>query len=264
MNIALGFFGLAYSPFHIYKKPPNLTHKVDFRYSVINYYDNLIKPLRELGNVDIYGSTWRDKGNTAGSAIKASYNTEVTLLEPYKQKSPEDTDTPRNLLFRNLCENLIKSPIDYDWYVLTRWDLFFHKEITEFFPKHTTKVSLLFETPWAPQKAHVNSTFNSDDNFYIVPGNLIKKFAEVFIDFCETPTPFNKRWDPDKRIAHAFGNFMEFNNLPVNFIDSEKYLVDTNPYYSINRIVYNEKSGNYIELNKPKIYLEQLREVGLL
>jgi hypothetical protein len=170
MRVALGLFGISYLHRNVNWLRNWLVYDIDFRKSVSNYNKYIINHLKNEGYaVDVYASTYDSNHITdLKSQIAQSYNTVKLAMCNYKINTPTN-NLSRNIIFSRLCHSILNSKVQYDFVVLTRFDLIFLQKLSDV-SIDLTKINVVHET---------DKLGEYDDNFYIVPGNIFKKFVEA-------------------------------------------------------------------------------------
>lgn len=162
MKVALLLFGLSYTEFTHWS---NRKLKVDWKKSYTNYKDFIYRYFNDMNyDVDLYFSTTKSN--------KAEQNKIIKYYKPIKYNfsdmNNDDTES-RKLKLLNVIDLCKSTNIQYDYILITRFDLLFKKNFA------TSNINL--------NKFNVVSTMNEsefiDDNFYLFPFEMITKFYEI-------------------------------------------------------------------------------------
>jgi len=169
-KVAFGLFGVSYSEANVNWLRDWLIYDVDFRKSSENYKKYIINHLIGEGfDVDVYLSTYEteDIDNLKDELVK-HYNPKNLSIVDYSINT-KTNNLSRNLIFSRLCHSILNSKEVYDFIVLTRFDLILLQKLSDV-KIDLTKINVVHET---------DASDEFDDNFYIVPGNIFRRFVEV-------------------------------------------------------------------------------------
>ena len=119
----------------------------------------------------------------------------------------------RNNTFKNLVKLILDSEYkEYDYILLTRFDLIFKQHITDFkFDTNSFNIS---------SRSRCGEVSNlCDDNFYIIHSSILLEF-------------YNQIKDLDVNMwAHDWFNYLN----PINYLINDSFYSHLNPFYFINR-----------------------------
>jgi hypothetical protein len=119
----------------------------------------------------------------------------------------------RNNTFKNLVKLILDSEYkEYDYILLTRFDLIFKQHITDFkFDANSFNIS---------SRSRCGEVSNlCDDNFYVIHSSILLEF-------------YNQIKDLDVNMwAHDWFNYLN----PINYLIDDSFYSHLNPFYFINR-----------------------------
>lgn len=266
-KLALLLFGVSKSKYIHFSKDvrdkfsQNGDFEVDYKYSVVNYRERIFKYFNKLGyDIDIYFATnnlsAEDRSEllatypavdyhfeeTDNNHILSSGNTEdikysilgdEQLLE-LTQNNPAHY-VGRNAKVRKVCELCLKSKIEYDLVLMTRFDLVFMKDF-ESISFDFNKINLVSML----HKPHLMC-----DNFYLMKG------GKDFLHFTDWLHRFNL-----KRSSHDFLKYLK-RYWEINFFANEHLKIPGLSFYKIVRNGHIEHQGTIKKLTKHTCQLEK-------
>ena len=160
MKICLCLRGIHYS---------NDSYITDYRKSLENYRNYIIKPLEDQGHeVDILFFTYTSE---VSDSLRQDYSSSPNSVFFPASERFNGTNWKRQLIFHSFTVDSIKANEQqkgslYDLIINTRFDLFFSTKITEM-TYDTSKFNCAFK----------HTSGNCDDNLWIFPRNLLDSFS---------------------------------------------------------------------------------------
>ena len=223
MKYALCFRGIHYV------EPVQHYGLIDFEDSFINIKKYI---LNNINDYDTFISTYHSKK-------------EEKLLDLYKPRkyifsdfNPNENNFKAQLVHHFNCVQMIlqneeTEKIRYDMILITRFDYIFFKQFYE--------MSLDFSKFNIAMK---HSSGNCDDNFWLIPRNLLDNFASAIVHLYQTGG-----------ITHAINHL--FNPTDIHYM----YLIDNNDYDNFTTYQYFAK--NNFELDKIIEHLNKHKNMNL-
>jgi len=263
MKIAILLRGITYIENYIYG---NTTYTIDFHDTYKSFINNIIEPYNNLGySTDIfiitYDNKYKDEILNIYKPVKYIFN---EYDDTYNGRLPGDIGA-RVLLKQwmdgiNLIETYeIENNINYDFYIITRPDLYFYENINDLKIDYNC-----VNFPFFHMNGHI---FSSEDNWIGFPNNKkenIKYCINLQDEINNTDT------------THAIGRHLINMGETVNYIYGEKgdgahdypfykfgrhlfgnakvFNIEDIPNIQMNkiyRITYNNSNNIYINNNSP-------------
>ena len=229
-NIALLLFGLHYAHVECHSKI-NYNHIIDYRYYIKNIRETLLNNFSNF-NIDCY-------------AVTNESNIQDNLINDYNLKNYiiDNNSGKRNYKIRKGLELIINSNIHYKYIIITRFDIYFLRNITQNiidFDK-LNLVSIL-------EHNHL-----IDDNFYFLPNKYLERFYNIF---CECNDSYNEE---AHNLIHIFNNHFE-----VNYLCNEHTFIDNLSFYKLRFYSNIEFKLNYQHFEKNLYYYSKDNNAVLL
>jgi len=163
MKIGVGLFGIHYLD--------NLNHWMGWKHGV-DYRETFHNQFSHMycnHDVKYFGCTYH---SPIENELMNDYGfTNVTFSE-IDNSMESDPVVKRNKIFKNTVKLMLDSPDDYDYVILSRFDLHFKQHFSSLDIK-TDKLNFLCGAKCGPD-------FNLvDDNFYFMPKHLLKGFYDT-------------------------------------------------------------------------------------
>jgi len=132
--IAIILRGISYDDNYICKRD-NRTFTIDYRRSIDNYLENIINPLKKI-NKEIHFFIITNKHLYSNDLINTFKPKRYILLEENIVKKSERVYSPiaercRDGLYL-VRDYMAEECIEYEWIIMTRFDLKFHKPLTTY------------------------------------------------------------------------------------------------------------------------------------
>jgi hypothetical protein len=224
-KIAFLMYGIHYMENHTHWLT-KINHTVDFREYYKNIKTKIIDHFSESNEIDIFLCTTHS-------------NIEHELIQYYNPKLIcfNDGDLKRNKL-QQLLENVnmyqINNNVKYDYYIITRFDIYFMKD---FFNIDYNKFNLV---------SILESHDAIDDSFYFIPRKYFEPYCNLMDHYNKMPGYDNYHF----RLIHLFHE-----NFEMNYLYNEyKHVADLSFYklrffiqnqFYMNRILYTDNITYY-------------------
>lgn len=233
-RVAIGLFGISYKENYEhwvsqdYPKP--YIFKIDFRNSIHNFFARLVNPITQKGyKVDFFGSTYRTKGFTTSFYKKYYPFKDLYLMSKAESEKYRDITELRNAHYLKVLDMILNSKQNYDFIVLTRWDLYFLQSFSD--------LNIDYKKINISHKVQVNEW--ADDNFYIIPGEYLKKYRNFIEKWNNAQYIEQEGWweDPGNRWIKSHHKMVELlqNGIPIHYLEPGKIEVADSPIYNIVR-----------------------------
>ena len=172
-KIAVGLFGIHYCK--NFNHWMGWLHDIDYRYT----YNNNIEKIYKLFDIDYYSCTYNS--DIINELLKNFNfkNYKLKTISNVKEDNIELNWKKRNVIFKETLKLIINSNIEYDFVILTRYDCNFLQYFNELNIDYK-KINFLCKS-----KCGDRNDF-SDDNFYIIPFNLLYHFQNIISKIDET------------------------------------------------------------------------------
>ncbi len=225
MKFAICLRGILYRENHFYneKFPP---YKIDFCDTMNNFQEKVVDSFRQKGHmVDVYLSTY--------PCVKL---VDVYMrLQPKRVKLREFQEFPPGTpaaVFLGIIESLemiVASKIEYDYVILTRFDLYWLMDVS----------SLFFV------EGAISILSPGDDNFIVVSGNLVQPLLKHYKELLAT-----------RRMNHEFAHRFHSKGHPVHILfpssrhcvfrcTRESYTPKSHPFYQCDIQEYQNPSSPF-------------------
>lgn len=209
-RIATLFYGIHYM--NDYRHWMGWKTCVDFRKSIDNYRKYLLTFKNKICQNDIFISTY---DSDISSKLMEEYKPISNISIPFNEKiNNVQAKYDRLLNGLSLIENYKKTnDLEYKWYIITRFDLFFKKNIES--------LSIMEDKINIPYRAKIGNEIKDDDNLYIFSENMFYKFIECI------------KFHPSNIWLHEIQTYS--NKLPINYMILGEYFSHESPLYNIIR-----------------------------
>ena len=191
----------------------NINYKdgIDYKKSITNFFENVIDPLKEIGNVDIYISTY----------ISDNIEQMLTDYKPVSYIINEFNECSRHdCISKGL--GLIKK--EYTNVIIYRFDIYLKMKITNLPNLNYEKLNIPFYSPGMHKGFH-----RLNDAFYIFPFEFLINIINIF--------EFAKE---QKQTHNHFIKHFQKHGIDVNILINRSYNShtnkETNPIYK-NRLL---------------------------
>ena len=219
MKFALVIKGLSYvKELNYYNERAKEPHSISFEDSIQSFEDKVINPLRENGHsVDIFFNT--NTSDKVDSFIQRLKPCKVILYE-YNNKGTT-WDYINNLILQGLILVKEHNKDNYDYIIVTRFDIFIFENILNLFKSYIPEVGISTIAP-------------NNDCFFIFNGQLLDKLIQIFY------------WMTiNIKCTHSFTVFAQINNIIVhsfyNYTGVCTKESTQNPFYRVNRYIFVPK-----------------------
>lgn len=168
MKIAVGLFGLHYAESIQHWK--HYFQSVNYRLTYQNQKQYLYTAFRD-SSCDFYSATYFSP--ILSTLIKDFNFSGLRLLQPnYNLALNGPLFARRNLVFRQTLQLILDQPVEYDYVLITRYDLKFHLKLNTL-NFDLNKLNILGQAEWTP------GVITCDDNFYFLPFSKLKEFNQL-------------------------------------------------------------------------------------
>lgn len=185
----------------------------DFRLSSNNFYDMIYNPLKENNELFIYTTTYGHE----------HINTLLDTYKPNKNQILPENNSHQRLTYIKALELIENENLDI--VITTRYDIDFHKKITEI-NLDLTKFNFLFKelNTWSDHRF-------VDDNLFVFPFKYLEKFKESILEIHHGEfKQFNFLHNVYKPLLNRIGE----DNLHITSPEHE--LSHSNSFYTLRRI----------------------------
>jgi len=206
-KVAVGLFGIHY--IQKLNHWMGWVHGVDYRIP----YSNNQEKLYNNFNVEYYSSTYH---SSIINELIYDFNFSALKLKEVDNTKYDDLKfsfIKRNRVFKETIELILNSNTLYDFVIITRYDCLF-KQNFNYLNIDFNKINFLCKSKWG------DVTDLADDNFYIIPYNLLNEFYKTIISIDEDAS------------SHEYSKY--FND--INYMVDGEYYSHEIKYYQINRI----------------------------
>lgn len=200
MNIAVGFFGIHFNP--TYKHWMGWNCNVDYTKSIKNYKEKLFI---NDNKYSFYSSTY---DSIMLKKLKNEYNFNKVKINDFEYI--KNTSVVRNIRFIETLELIKKDNKEYDFVMITRFDLIFNT-IPLLKKINYNKINVLHGAKWGDDASII------DDNWYFFNFKLLDKIIDVL------KTNINLH-------SHYYNKIFD-----INLLDNNHYYSHENPNYIILR-----------------------------
>ena len=233
MHIAVCLRGISYlqNYYHKYGLPP---YTIDFRDTSDSILKNIIDPLRNQGHeVDVYLYTYH---SAYEHELEITYQPVKTIYKDYQPIPLRIAQTqigePMLVDHHIDCIDMIQDK-KYDHVIITRFDLYFYKNILEVGIDWNTFNYSFVHMARSPQ----GIIFSSEDNFVCYPYSKNKIFKECLL-----------RMKQDKQSTHLSGKYLIDSGERVKYLFGEKGEGAYDyPFYKFGRHIFGEVKEYHLE-----------------
>lgn len=209
-RIALILFGIHYA--ENYKHWMQWTTNIDFRKSVENYKKYLFDYFeKQQCYVDVFCSTYIS--NIIPELVKI-YCPKKIITCDFINSGKNHSKFRKERLVNGLKIAIETNNNDYNWYLLTRFDLYFLKQLEELNILNN-QLNISYRS-----KLGADCGFD-DDNFYLIPQNIAYKCLEIFANH------------PSDIWMHELHKYAK--DLKINYMIDGCYWSHESPLYKIIR-----------------------------
>jgi hypothetical protein len=223
-NMAILFSGIHYMDSYHHFTNKNI--KIDYREYIKNIKTKIYGHFEKEYTIDTFFSTnnsiyLNDLINTY-KPIAYDSNEYSDLLKdilPNNKINKNNNSYKKLKALRLLTNHILETNKNYDLILLTRFDIYIVKELTNVDINKFNIVSI------------VDNEFMCDDNLYIFPIHYLNTFFNIFVTKCivfETLFKLNKPPIQYSMLGHYLKNDIE-KNMQVNYICNDKY----NPVHNL-------------------------------
>lgn len=201
-KLAIVFFGMSHGTNHHWT---GNTYLVDWRNSLENYKKYLFNYFSETFDIDVYGSTYH---HNLIPILKLSLNIKELGISTFR---------PSRIISRNWClidalKLLLKSNVEYDQVLITRYDLHFN------IPFSVVRINY--------NKINMVSFLEKEnlicDNFYLFPYHLLQPLYDTMYEYGR-----------NQSYHCIYKEFVKF--APINMLYNQRRKVEDLDFYSIVR-----------------------------
>lgn len=208
MKYAIGLFGIHYQK-HMYHWMPNWVVNVNYK----NVIDNNQRFLYGNLNSSFYSSTYFSEKTSDLICDFKFRKLQLTEFINEKENYLPNRWIKRNLRLRETIKLILDDTEQYDFVILTRFDLIFKKNIFEY-SFNNDKINLICKSYWN------NEDDLADDNFYFMKFDLLQEFYDNLLTI-----PLNVFSHHYNRYITNFHYLIDKsfynNNIPAYKIDRE-------------------------------------------
>lgn len=204
-KLAIGLFGIHHLE-HL-KHWMNWDITVDYKFSVENFKNCLF----ENNIVNVYSSTYfSEKLNE----LINDYNfrsLKITQIDNKYEKEIGLNMKKRNKRFKETIKLILDDDIKHDYVLLTRYDIFFRKKISELNINYD-KINIMWKGEWGKGNPII------DDNFYFLPYEKLQSFYDELnlIDERECSHHYDKYIKDINCILDD--NYSDINSVPTYYL----------------------------------------------
>lgn len=217
MKIAILFSGLHYKENYKQGLTKNNTYNINYKDSFNNIKTNIL----DNNNIDVYISseTSRYTNDLLNDYKPVDYIMKNINFDDLNMKNYSysvKTYPIKNLRILYGLELIKKSKIEYDYIIITRFDIQFNLKLNEMNIDYNKDWNIGFK---------VENNVHIEDNFWIIKNSIVDKFIDLF-----------KKRKNKKLKTHCINQFInEDNGVTINYIYNKPYNILLSPFYTLNR-----------------------------